>query len=210
MDLISAREAFDLGLKRYFTGVSCKHGHIAERMVANGCCVACLNARRGRNRAKNYAGVKAWRKANPGARAAQAARYRAKYPEKEKENKLRYRAKNIEKLRERDRDAKRRIRSTNPDAERARTEAWRERREEKLAAIAGRRRPDHCDICGGNAGGIVFDHCHSKGHFRGWLCDRCNKVLGLIYDDRDLLRSMANYLEITDGRADLKAAEEAA
>ena len=67
--------------------------------------------------------------------------------------------------------------------------------------IAGRPRPAICDICGGNKGGpgyhhgIVFDHCHQLGHFRGWLCDRCNKTLGAVEDDAGLLRKMIAYLE---------------
>lgn len=38
-------EAKRLGLKRYFTGKRCPHGHIAERLVSNGLCATCLNER---------------------------------------------------------------------------------------------------------------------------------------------------------------------
>ena len=34
------------GLTRYFTGVPCKQGHLAERMTVNSDCVECLSARR--------------------------------------------------------------------------------------------------------------------------------------------------------------------
>lgn len=34
-------EAKELGLVRYYTGGSCKHGHIAERLVSNWTCVIC-------------------------------------------------------------------------------------------------------------------------------------------------------------------------
>lgn len=66
--------------------------------------------------------------------------------------------------------------------------------------LAGKPKPSHCELCGTkefeeNVGRIVFDHNHSTGNFRGWICDRCNKVLGLVYDQTELLRSMANYLE---------------
>lgn len=44
---------------------------------------------------------------------------------------------------------------------------------------------------------IAFDHCHTHGHFRGWLCDRCNTTLGAVQDKPDLLRKMADYLERT-------------
>lgn len=39
--LISRSEAIQRGLKRYFTGNPCKHGHIAERNVARRSCVEC-------------------------------------------------------------------------------------------------------------------------------------------------------------------------
>ena len=34
-------EAKERGLKRYFTGNMCKHGHVVERFVSDGSCVAC-------------------------------------------------------------------------------------------------------------------------------------------------------------------------
>lgn len=55
-------------------------------------------------------------------------------------------------------------------------------------------RPDECEVCGRD-GPICYDHCHAGGHFRGWLCNRCNVVLGHIGDDPDLLRKLADYLE---------------
>lgn len=77
----------------------------------------------------------------------------------------------------------------------------RQRREARLTEIAGRPRPNVCDICqNSNARRndvIAFDHCHKHGHFRGWLCDRCNVTLGSVEDKPDLLRKMADYLERT-------------
>lgn len=77
----------------------------------------------------------------------------------------------------------------------------RQRREKRLAEIAGRPRPDVCDICKEpntrRNDVIAFDHCHKHGHFRGWLCDRCNTTLGAAEDRPDLLRKMADYLERT-------------
>lgn len=42
MQIIGRADAKALGLKRYFTGKPCKHGHIAERFVS-GPCVECNN-----------------------------------------------------------------------------------------------------------------------------------------------------------------------
>jgi hypothetical protein len=41
---------------------------------------------------------------------------------------------------------------------------------------------------------MVWDHCHKTGVFRGWICHRCNKVLGLIKDAPELLLLMHSYL----------------
>lgn len=37
----TAKAAKELGLKRYFTGLLCKNGHIAERITSNKYCVEC-------------------------------------------------------------------------------------------------------------------------------------------------------------------------
>lgn len=88
-------------------------------------------------------------------------------------------------------------RRRNP--ERVAARKWRERikREAQYAATAGRRKPDICDICALKIGNIVYDHCHQKGHFRGFLCDRCNTTLGLVEDSTRLLMAMAAYLQRT-------------
>jgi len=46
--IVSRAEALELGLKRYYTGKPCKHGHVAERYVSGkakgkGGCVECLD-----------------------------------------------------------------------------------------------------------------------------------------------------------------------
>jgi hypothetical protein len=70
---------------------------------------------------------------------------------------------------------------------------WRRIAEQK----ASRPRPMLCEVCNspGDERGIVFDHCHDNGHFRGWLCNRCNRVLGMCADDPTILRSLALYIE---------------
>lgn len=63
--------------------------------------------------------------------------------------------------------------------------------------LAARPQPDQCDVCAGNQGGIVFDHCHKTLNFRGWLCNGCNRALGFVNDDPRRLRMLASYLERT-------------
>lgn len=41
--IISRKAAFEMGLRRFYTGIPCKHGHVAERFVVNGGCTACVN-----------------------------------------------------------------------------------------------------------------------------------------------------------------------
>jgi hypothetical protein len=63
---------------------------------------------------------------------------------------------------------------------------------------AGRPRPQVCDICAKPnqiKKPIYWDHCHKTGKFRGWICHRCNTILGKVDDNAEMLRKMADYLE---------------
>lgn len=90
-------------------------------------------------------------------------------------------------------------RRNNPEAQRLRNKAFKERFRAKQEALMGRPRPERCEMCDdvgyGRKPTIVFDHCHASGKPRGWLCDRCNKVLGLVKDSPELLIKMAEYLK---------------
>jgi len=142
----------------------------------------------------NYDIVKEWRKKNPEKVLEQARRYRKKHPETNKKAKEKYREANLEKIREADRIAQANRRKADPDGQRIRYERWRNKREEELCNIAGRPRANRCELCLESVR-TVFDHCHSSGNFRGWICDRCNRVLGCINDDIALLNAMIKYLE---------------
>ena len=148
-----------------------------------------------------YEKVKEWRKNNPEKVLEQARRYREKHPETNKKAKEKYREANLDEIRKRDRAAQAKSRTLNPQAQRIRYERWCQNKEAKLCNIAGRPRPKKCELCS-ESGKIVFDHCHSKGHFRGWICDRCNRVLGCVKDDIKLLHAMINYLEVDHGKID--------
>lgn len=56
-------------------------------------------------------------------------------------------------------------------------------------------KPTHCDVCGNHHKKIVLDHCHDTGAVRGWLCDPCNVVLGLVKDSPERLEKLAAYLD---------------
>lgn len=60
-----------------------------------------------------------------------------------------------------------------------------------LAAQNGR-----CAICGCEDD-MVIDHCHDTGAVRGLLCQSCNKALGFVQDNLDILNNAIKYLGIT-------------
>jgi len=67
--------------------------------------------------------------------------------------------------------------------------------------LAGRLPPDLCEVCGRPPPGdkpLHFDHSHAHGHFRGWLCTKCNTGLGMADDDPNILRRWIAYLERAD------------
>ena len=51
-EIISRKEAKKIGLKRYFTGKTCKHGHIEERIVSSRSRVGCSRERARKERPK--------------------------------------------------------------------------------------------------------------------------------------------------------------
>lgn len=150
----------------------------------------------------DYATVKAWRSNNKDKVNAQARRRRERKPEVFKAADDRYRQAHLEEVRARNAESHRERRRADPEGNRRRMAAFKARRELKLAELAGRPRAETCDVCKEPCR-TVFDHCHKSDAFRGWICDRCNKVLGLVYDDAGLLRQLANYLGATHGTTDV-------
>lgn len=49
--------------------------------------------------------------------------------------------------------------------------------------------------CAGRWRGLVIDHNHETNTFRGILCDTCNRAIGLMHDDVDVLKNAITYLE---------------
>lgn len=145
--------------------------------------------------------------------AAYQRAYRAANLERLNAKSLTWREKNAEHIKEKRKIYKATRRQELSAKQRAYHQATKEIRKEALAANAlkqnrkrpallrarqeaslERVKPDICDACGGNDGGIVFDHCHNLMVPRGWLCDRCNIALGCIKDDPDRLRKLIDYL----------------
>lgn len=68
---MTRQEALTVGATTYFTGKPCKHGHVANRYVANWTCVVCFSKRASAYQIK-------WRAAKP----EKQKEYQAKYAEK--------------------------------------------------------------------------------------------------------------------------------
>lgn len=86
-------EAREKGLKFYFTGNECKHGHVSNRMVSDGHCVDCTRMRTIKHRIENEERFRETTKAYN----ERTKEYRAK---RDRE----YREKNIERISERQRE----------------------------------------------------------------------------------------------------------
>jgi RecJ-like exonuclease len=43
--LVTRQQAIDAGLKRYYTGLPCKRGHVAERFTSTSGCLECVHPR---------------------------------------------------------------------------------------------------------------------------------------------------------------------
>lgn len=61
--------------------------------------------------------------------------------------------------------------------------------EEMLEAQGGR-----CTICHEESK-LVIDHCHRGGQVRSLLCDRCNRLLGIVDDNQSLLLQAVEFLK---------------
>jgi hypothetical protein len=54
-----------------------------------------------------------------------------------------------------------------------------------------------CAVCG-KKDKMVFDHCHETMVFRGYLCDPCNRSMGILGDNVAGLLRYVNYLNKTE------------
>lgn len=55
-----------------------------------------------------------------------------------------------------------------------------------------------CAICSGTLNRFAIDHEHSTDKVRGIICIPCNTGLGMFYDNPELLRNAALYIERTN------------
>lgn len=124
---MNRQEAIKAGASTYFTGTPCKHGHIAERYVANYTCVKCFSIR-----ALNY--QRKWRKAKP----EKQREYSRKYAETHNKKTREWRKNNKEKalLQRRKWDA------ANREKRNLFSKKWRGENKAAVYALIAKRRSD--------------------------------------------------------------------
>jgi hypothetical protein len=71
----------------------------------------------------------------------------------------------------------------------------RDARDRLIKLKATRPMPTKCEGCGDVHEFLQFDHDHTTGEFRGWLCGRCNRALGHAKDSIERLANLIAYLE---------------
>jgi hypothetical protein len=182
VDIISKKEAINLGLSRFYTGIECKNGHLSERYSKRGSCVECVIAQSTK-----------WANDNPGKRKKIYQKYGKDNREKCNKSKYDWIERNKIQYKKIQKD-------------------WRENNKEKIRGYKNLPIPTHeypkdglCECCGSvetfkhkSSQGIhtlSLDHCHNSGEFRGWICNSCNRTLGVSYESISRLRKAANYLE---------------
>jgi hypothetical protein len=101
LEVVTRRQAKELGLIRYFTGVPCKRGHLDYRLVVNASCISCANLANKKDREKHAdkrsQKQKQWRTRNPENYRARNARYYEANREIIREKQKAYSALNSEK-----------------------------------------------------------------------------------------------------------------
>lgn len=87
MKIVSLAEARDAGLPRYFTGVPCKRGHVAERFTCDKHCSECNALKRAdpENKERQREAYREWCKANPERAKELQAKHKGKYKDTDKE-----------------------------------------------------------------------------------------------------------------------------
>jgi len=63
----------------------------------------------------------------------------------------------------------------------------------------------HCALCpaipeGQKNGTLVVDHCHVTGKIRSLLCNPCNTAIGLLKEDKEVLKKAIDYLTAAETR----------
>ena len=101
-EVMTRREAKEKGLKKYFLGEACVHGHIARRSVKDSKCLRCGLGRGTRHYQRNKKRIDAnhalYQKEHPEGSRRRSKAYREAHPEKCKASAAAYRENNPDKI----------------------------------------------------------------------------------------------------------------
>ena len=100
MKIRSRKQAKEFGAVKYFTGVACKRGHVAERYTVDGKCTMCKSELESSSdyRSKRIERDHHRYHSNPLPARTRSATYRANHIEEEKERRRRYYRENRERI----------------------------------------------------------------------------------------------------------------
>lgn len=127
-----------------------------------------------KSKAQARANQKAWAERNREKRRAASAAWRKRHPEKALAATKAWEAKNPERVAQ-----------------------WQRKGSRKRAGVTnadGSTRVGPCEICT-LPSELVQDHDHETGRVRGWLCQSCNRGIGLLRDSVSVLKCATHYLE---------------
>lgn len=138
-EIITRAEAIERGLKYYFTGNPCVHGHLVGRFASSGACLECERIKAAKWYQKNLGRAKAtnaeYRKKNTEKTRARNARYLKENANKVREKSAKYYLKNKTKIDARGAEWQRK----NPEMAAAKTARWQKKNKDKVCAIVARR-----------------------------------------------------------------------
>lgn len=114
MEIITKKQALELGLKRYFTGKKCKQGHVSERYVSKSTCIQCakesvekrIDEIRERQREKYHSRTDDKKIADRKVARENARKRYSKNPDKYRAISRKFREKNLEYCQEKSREYK--------------------------------------------------------------------------------------------------------
>jgi len=120
----------------------------------------------------------------------------------------------VENNRDKTRESSRKFAKENRDKAKKKLEKWRKKNPEKVKDYRLKKRygitidqyndtlekQNHCCyICKKHKSEFDkpfgVDHCHTTGKVRGLLCGKCNRAIGLLEDNKDIINSAKEYLE---------------
>jgi len=187
-------QAKSIGSSYYFTGKSCKYGHLAARYTRGGSCSWCSREKNAKKRGKPFDGTSRYALANMAratARLNGSVTYVSGTPCKYGHTERWTASTNCVEC-----DRLSHIRRNQKSAEARIKKLYGLDAQEHEALFINQN--NACALCGTLADSkreLHVDHCHDTKKIRGLLCSCCNQAIGLFKDNPNLMRFAAEYVE---------------